>query len=182
VPIDATIPYPDPPLAGARFVLRPFRVGDFAAALEFEADPASARWVPPLPSADGAGVVEFFEECRVAGEMLHLVVADIATDAYSGEVMVVIGEHRVAELGCGIIPALRGRGVATEALRILTRWVFATLGLGRLQVFIAQENLPALELAERAGFRREGVLRDYWESEGVRVDTVIMSLLPDDAA
>ena len=51
-----------------------------------------------------------------------------------------LGEHRVGELGCGVVPAARGRGVATEALRLLAEWALGTLGLGRLQVFVAPEN------------------------------------------
>ena len=46
-----------------------------------------------------------------------------------------------------------------------------TLGLGRVQVFVAPENVAALRLAERAGFRREGLLRSYWESRQVHAAT-----------
>jgi RimJ/RimL family protein N-acetyltransferase len=71
--------------------------------------------------------------------------------------MAALSEHRVAELGCCVVPAARGRGVATEALRLLADWALGTLGLGRVQVFVAPENAPALRLSESAGFRREGV-------------------------
>jgi RimJ/RimL family protein N-acetyltransferase len=175
-----TIPYPDPPLAGATFALRPFRAGDFAAALEFENGGTSASSVPPLPAADAAGVVDYFEDCREQGEMLLLVIADRASDAYLGEVVVVVGEHHVGELGCGLIPAARGRGIGSEALRLLAEWALGALGLGRLQVFVAVENLAALRLSERAGFRREGVLRAYWESDGARLDAVVLARLPEE--
>ena len=93
-----------------------------------------------------------------------------------------VGEHRVGELGCGVVPAARGRGVATEALRLLAEWAIETLGLGRLQVFVAPENVPALRLAESAGFRREGLLRAYWENDGERLDAVVLSRLPGDTS
>ena len=115
--------------------------------------------MPALPAADGAGVVAFYEACRREGSLLHLVIADPVTDAYLGEMMLALGEHRVAELGCCLAPAARGRGIATEALVALTDWAFAELGLGRVQVFVAPENVAALSLAGAAGFRREGVLR-----------------------
>ena len=92
----------------------------------------------------------------------------------------VLGEHRVGELGCGVVRAARGRGIATEALRLLSDWALDTLGLGRLEVFVAPQNPAALRLAERAGFRREGVLRAYWEGEEERVDAVVLSRLPTD--
>ena len=95
---------------------------------------------------------------------------------YLGEVMLALSEHRVGEVGCCI--AFGGAGIATEALRLLTDWAFAVLGLGRVQVFVATENVAALRLAESAGFRHEGVLRAYWELDGKRLDVVILSRVP----
>jgi RimJ/RimL family protein N-acetyltransferase len=136
--------------------------------------------VPALPADDGAGVVAFYEECRQEGGFLHLVMADLASDVYLGEAMVALGEHRVGEVGCCLVPAARGRGIATEALRLLTDWAFAELRLGRVQVFVAPENVRALRLAESAGFRREGVLRSYWEHDGGRIDAVVLARVPGD--
>ena len=91
--------------------------------------------------------------------LLHLVIADRTSDAYLGETMLALSEHPVGEVGCWVVPAARGRGVATEALVALTDWSFSALGLGRVQVFVAPENEAALRLAQSAGFQREGVLR-----------------------
>lgn len=161
-------------------MLRAFREDDFDAALELGRDEAAARWVPPLPAGDGAGLVAFYEDCRRDGGLLHVVIADRTSDAYLGEAMVAPGEHGVGEVGCCVVPEARGRGIATEALRRLTDWAFATLGLGRVQVFVAPENIAALRLAESAGFRREGLLRSYWEHDGERLDAVVLARLPGD--
>jgi RimJ/RimL family protein N-acetyltransferase len=131
--------------------------------------------VPALPATDGAGVVAFYDACRLDGSLLHLVISDRMTDAYLGETMLALSEHSVGEVGCCLVPAARGRGIATEALRLLTDWSFTALGLGRVQVFVAPENAAALELAERVGFRREGVLRSYWEIDGARLDVVVLA-------
>jgi ribosomal-protein-alanine N-acetyltransferase len=69
-------------------------------------------------------------------------------------------------------------GIATEAIRLLTDWAFAKLGLGRVQAFVATENVAALGLAESAGFRREGVLASYFEGDGRRLDAVVLARLP----
>jgi RimJ/RimL family protein N-acetyltransferase len=172
------LPYPDPPLQGPTYVLRPFRAGDFEAAVEFGQEPATSRWVPPLPAGDPEGVVELFEQYRVDGELLHLVIADPVDDAYLGEVMVMMSEHQIGEFGCGVVERARGRRIATAAFRAFVTWSVATLDVRRLQVLVAQENTPALRLAERTGFRREGVLRAYWDDDGARVDAVMLSLLP----
>ncbi len=172
------LPYPTPQLRGSAFVLRPFRQDDFGAAREFGRDQSSARWVPPLPADDPAVVVELYEQYRLDGDLLHLVIADDLRDVYLGEVMVTMCEDRVGEFGCGVLPQARGRGIATEALRTFARWSVAGLGIRRLQVLVSPENTPALRLAERVGFRREGTLRAYWDHDGDRLDAVILSMLP----
>ena len=180
--IATPIPFPDPPLSAGSLVLRPFRAEDFEAARALEQDEAAARWVPPLPGGDGDAVVAFYERCRLDGELLHLVIGDGADGAYLGETMLAIGEHRVGEVGCCVVTRARGRGIATECLRLLTNWAFAELALGRMQVFVATENVAALRLAESAGFRREGVLRGYWDEGARRLDAVVLARLPDDQA
>ncbi len=136
--------------------------------------------MPPLPADDGPGVVAFYEECRLDGVLLHLVVADPDTDTYLGETMVALGEHGVGEVGCCIVPAARGRRIATNVLRSLTEWAFAELGLRRVQVFVATENVAALALAGSAGFRHEGVLRAYWQEGSERLDAIVLARLPGD--
>lgn len=169
-------------LAGPGFALRPFRPDDFAAARALEDDEAAARWVPPLPGDDGAAVSGFYEECRAAGEMLCLVVADPADDAYLGETMLVVGDDRVVELGIGLTPAARGRGIAAAALRLFTEWALGSLDVGRAQVLVSTENPRALRLSERAGFRHEGVLRGYRDGVAGREDVHVLSRLPGDPA
>lgn len=178
--IESEIPFPEPALRGRACSLRRFVPSDFDAAAELQQDESAARWVPALPGEDGASVTAFFERCRREGSLLHLVIADPGDGAYLGEAMLAIAEHGVAEVGCCVVPAVRGRGVATDALRLLTAWAFATLGLGRIQVFVATENAAALRLAEAARFTREGMLRSYFEIAGVRLDAVVLARLPTD--
>jgi len=180
--VAGAIPNPDPALTGPGFVLRPFVATDFEPARALEQDPAAGRWVPPLPADDAEGVLDFYERCRESGELLHLVIADRASGDYLGETMLAPSDHGVGEVGCCVVPAARGRGIATGALRVLTDWAFSDLGLGRVQVFVGVENVAAYRLAEAAGFRREGTLRAYWEEDGHRLDAVILARLASDQA
>ena len=179
-PIAAQLDYPDPPLRGEAFVLRPFAARDFGAAAAFADEPDTSRWVPPLPADDADAVVAAFERYRADGELLHLVVADRGDDAYLGEVMLAVVEDGVGEVGCGVRAGCRGRGLATGALRLLDHWSVTVLGIERLQAMVAEENTPGLDLAGRVGFRREGLLRAYWPSPGSRLDVVVFSMLPDE--
>ena len=64
-----------------------------------------------------------------------------------------------ADVSYWVLPAARGRGIATEALRTLTRWSFAA-GLHRLALEHSTANAASCRVATRAGFAAEGVLRE----------------------
>ena len=49
--------------------------------------------------------------------------------------------------------------MATAALEAVRDWVFADVGLVRLQLFHAVLNVASCRVAERCGFTLEGVLR-----------------------
>jgi RimJ/RimL family protein N-acetyltransferase len=87
---------------------------------------------------------------------------------------------RTAELGYTVMPAARGRGVASEALRLLTAWAFDELDLMRLELLISVENEASKRVASRCGYVREGVLRSLYVKPGVREDTELWSRLATD--
>jgi RimJ/RimL family protein N-acetyltransferase len=90
-------------------------------------------------------------------------------------------ETQTAELGYVVVPAARGRGVATEALRRLTAWAFDEQGMFRLELMISVDNPGSKRVAEGCGYVREGVLRSLHVKQGLREDTEIWSRLATDA-
>jgi RimJ/RimL family protein N-acetyltransferase len=85
------------------------------------------------------------------------------------------------DIGYWLGPAGRGRGLMTRAVTLLAAHGFDTLGLARVTIRVATENVASQAVAERAGFVREGVLRSYDELKGRREDHVVYSRLPTDA-
>ena len=85
-----------------------------------------------------------------------------------------------AELGYVVVPEARGRGVATQALRLLTEWAFADRGLVRLELMISTTNEASKKVAARSGYTLEGVLRSLYFKQGRRQDTEIWSRLASD--
>lgn len=79
----------------------------------------------------------------------------------------------VGELGYWVAAQVRGRGVATRAVGLLTRWAFDALSLARLEITTHEENAASLRVAQKCGFHREGILRAYREQHGARVDLVM---------
>ena len=89
-------------------------------------------------------------------------------------------EAQTAELGYIVAPAARGRGVATAALRLLTDWAFEELDMLRLELVIGSANEPSKRVAERNGYRREGLFRSLYVKPGLRDDVEIWSRLASD--
>jgi RimJ/RimL family protein N-acetyltransferase len=86
--------------------------------------------------------------------------------------------HRAAELQIRIGDGQhRGRGIGTEAVRLLLGFAFEDLDLHRVYLHVFASNQPALRLYEKVGFRREGVLREAAHIEGKYVDVVVMGIL-----
>ena len=85
---------------------------------------------------------------------------------------------RCGKLGMVIAGAEnRGRGYGTEALLLLERLAFLTLGLERLELEVRMDNAAARRCYERAGFQLEGVKRHAFFSDGAFCDVGIMSIL-----
>jgi RimJ/RimL family protein N-acetyltransferase len=89
-------------------------------------------------------------------------------------------EAREGELGYVVAAEARGRGVATQAVDLLTRWGFQELDLERITLLIDVANTASEKVAERCGYSREGTLRSVHVKEGVRADTGIWSRLRTD--
>jgi RimJ/RimL family protein N-acetyltransferase len=94
-----------------------------------------------------------------------------------GHVFVNLGGDRRGNVGYWLLPDARGRGLATRAVRLVSRWALRDAGLARLGLLTEPSNLSSVGVAERSGFHREGVLRSYAEIGERRVDYVCFSLL-----
>jgi RimJ/RimL family protein N-acetyltransferase len=74
----------------------------------------------------------------------------------------------------------RGKGHGTEAVRLLLRFGFRDLNLHRIYLNVFAHNAAAIRAYEKAGLRREGVLRQAAHIDGKYVDVVVMAILRDE--
>ena len=74
----------------------------------------------------------------------------------------------------------RGKGVATEALSLLVRYLFETRQVNRIRLVIHPQNLASRRLAEKCGFKHEGAARGAWYNRGRHQDVEIYAILHDD--
>jgi RimJ/RimL family protein N-acetyltransferase len=97
-----------------------------------------------------------------------------------GHVFVNLSGKDRGSVGYWLLPEARGKGLASRAVKLVSRWALRDLALARLALLTEPSNRQSLRVAEITGFQEEGVLRSYTEIDGRRVDYVSFSLLPSD--
>jgi RimJ/RimL family protein N-acetyltransferase len=162
--------------------LRPWRMKDARAVVAACQDPAISYWIPWVPRPYGNEDAEtFLRGCLESGDERRPFAID---DAETGELLGAIdmflnGERYRGHLGYWVAGPARGRGVCTRALRLLVVWALESLELQRLELITDPGNIASQRVAEKVGFRREGVLRSHLRHpDGRRRDSVMFSLLP----
>ena len=86
-----------------------------------------------------------------------------------------------SEIGYWLDEAYLGRGLVTRAARRFVDEALGTLGLHRVTIRAAVENERSRAVAERLGFREEGVLRGAGRvGDGSYVDLVVYGMLADE--
>ena len=130
----------------------------------------------PFLSADADAFIQNALTMWRDGTGAAFAIADAATDRLLGAVTRFGPDGHQATFGLWLAPNARGRGVGSRSLRLVADWTFATTAAIRLDTFIMVGNEASNRMVERAGFRREGVLR-AWDlhHDGVPVDCVVHS-------
>lgn len=85
-------------------------------------------------------------------------------------------------IGIGLMPTARGRGIGTLAQRLLVEHLLDTTELDRIEASTDVENVAEQRALEKAGFRREGILRGAQMRGGIRRDLVHYGLVRGDLA
>ncbi|AEB43961.1 MULTISPECIES: GNAT family N-acetyltransferase [Micromonospora] len=171
-------------LTGPGLLLRPWQEGDAPAALDAFGDPEIALW---NPQGDGLDLDAARQWVRRRadwsnGTNVALALADPTDPA------VLLGSvslHRIhdgdASIGYWVVPAARGRGLASAAVARVTAWAFAELGLHRIELCHAVGNPASCRVAERAGYLAEGTLRQsHRYGDGRRHDEHLHARLATD--
>jgi aminoglycoside 6'-N-acetyltransferase len=160
-------------LRGESVVLRSLRVEDIPRLVEIGREPEVARWWTSVTTekltAKAAGRDDATGLAVLAdGELVGMIQFHEEDDP----------EYRSAGIDIFLSSAVHGRGLGTDAVRTLARWLVRERGHHRVTIDPAVENPAAVRAYEKAGFKPVGVLREYWtDPSGVRHDGLLMDLL-----
>ena len=73
-----------------------------------------------------------------------------------------------------------GKGIASEAIELLTDFAFRVLNMHRLKADAYDKNIGSIRAFEKCGYVREGILRKQYYSDGKYVDTVLLGILQEE--
>ncbi|QNP72609.1 GNAT family N-acetyltransferase [Streptomyces roseirectus] len=174
-----------PVLTGPLTVLRPFTEADAEVMGALMEDPEVIRFTGGSPEPLSPEFLRSWYGSRSAqADRLDLAV----TDRFSGEVVgeVVLNtwdpDARSCVFRTFLGPRGRGRGLGTEATRLIVGHGFDQLGLHRIELAAYAFNPRALRVYEKVGFVREGLQREIELRDGAWVDEVVMAVLEDEWA
>jgi RimJ/RimL family protein N-acetyltransferase len=158
--------------------LRPWRETDADAVYEACQDPDIQHWIPFIPRPYTRDHALAFVRGEVDGIGQHQF-AVVEDDRVVGSIGLNVNRQRTGHIGYWCAADARGRGVTSRALRLLSRYGFDELELRRLELITDPDNHASQRVAEKVGYRREGVLRSHLDHpDGRRRDSVMFSLLP----
>ena len=73
-----------------------------------------------------------------------------------------------------------GRGLGTEALRLVTDFAFMKIQLKKLLAGVYINNVASINAFEKCGYSREGYLKEHSYSDGKRVDVILFGYTATD--
>jgi len=74
----------------------------------------------------------------------------------------------------------RGKGIATEAVGLMTGYLFDTKKNNRIRLIIHPDNVASRRVAEKCGYKHEGTARGAWFHRGRNQDVEVYALLRDE--
>ena len=161
-----------------RLILRRFCHEDFGNSAGAY-DEAGYRLISRSPRRpeDMAQFLAGAEEAYAAPDTYYWALERKDTHEVVGEVFVDdFGErNRWCEVDYQLGPAFWGRGYAAEALKAAIAFLIGRVGFHRVQAKCSARNSGSLRVMEKAGMRREGVLRGFFRrKDGPGYDDVVI--------
>ena len=174
-----------PELSSKRVLLRPYRIEDADAvfAASIESTETVGRWMPwchaEYTAAESVAWVEKSLAMWRSGEACEFAAFDAANQYIGGAGLNQFNRvNNFANLGYWIRQSRQRQGLAADAVAILLKFGFETLGLTRIELVIAAENVASRKVAEKTGAQFECVARNRLLIRGVPLAAAVYSFVP----
>jgi ribosomal-protein-alanine N-acetyltransferase len=179
-----------PQLEGNRVFLRPPALADHRewAALRGASrgflEPWEPLWAPDeLEYGAWRERMRRYREDYARGSGYSFLIFDRESGRMAGGISIVNIRRGVAQsgqIGYWMGQEFAGRGLMSEALGLLVDHAFDRLRLHRIEAACIPDNQRSIRVLEKAGFRREGLLRSYLKINGLWQDHYLYALIAGD--
>jgi len=88
--------------------------------------------------------------------------------------------NKKTEIGYWLSENYQGNGIMTKSCTALINFLFTTLEINRIQLKAATKNYKSQRIAEKLGFKKEGIERDGELHKHEFVDLVVYGLLKNE--
>ncbi|MBD64995.1 MAG: RimJ/RimL family protein N-acetyltransferase [Halobacteriovoraceae bacterium] len=139
------------------------------------------KWLPWVDITRTVNDTKAF--CEMCSEQLKAGKGYQFCISYKGKVVGGLGQHDIDEknkktsLGYWLHSDYTGKGIMTQSCEAFIRYIFEVQKLNRIELRAATENIPSKKIAQRLGFKPEGISRQAeWIGDRV-LDHQIYALL-----
>ena len=118
---------------------------------------------------------------KESGQGLSMAITDPDTKEALGMIYVGLrGMEGHGALGYWLVPSVQRRGLGTEAVNLVSRWILAETDVYRLVAYVEPTNTASIALLRKCGFTEEGLLRSFLSFDDGEFDALSFSLLSSD--
>ena len=170
-------------LKGKVISLRPVRESDLDYLREMDLDLESRGDYWPRSIMPDVAFRRAFQDTGFWGEGFGRLLITDTSDKVIGEIMYFNTVQYLDELEIGYRLFGKGhwgKGVTTEALGLLTRYLFETRNINRIRLCIDTGNKGSRRVAEKNGYKHEGTQRGAFYHRGRHHDMELYAILKDD--
>ncbi len=86
-------------------------------------------------------------------------------------------QNKIGEIGYWLADGMQGRGIITKCCRALINYGFTEIGLNRIEIKCGAGNEKSGAIAQKLGFKQEGILRSAEWLNAKFIDLYLYALL-----
>ena len=156
-----------PALSTKNIYLRPATKADYSVIKVYRQDPENCRYIrPPESDEETMAIVEQLSKPwhLALGHWNGLVICLQEDDTLVGEVVFRIEDwdNQRAEIGYRLSNKAAGKGICTEAAKLLIDYLFNELGFFKVVAKCDPRNISSYRVMEKLGFQREAFFKDHY--------------------
>ena len=128
-------------------------------------------------------IAEFVKKTDADPDVHFMAICDLAGGEHIGNIKLgpINWHHRRADVGLLIGEKnYWGKGLATEAIAMVTAYAFKNLGLNKLKAGCYTANEASTRAFEKCGWTREGLLKGEVMLDGKPHDCILLGITADD--